>query len=261
MSDLFTMSLESMLQGLSEYTSSLGSEAGTMPFSSPGGLSIDPFGPAPALASHSASQEEAQELTTQDTSGLSITGLSRSADLQSRLESRLRQRMDVNGSPEYVLTWKHWDMESGPPICALRASQRRISDNGCGGWPTPRTVTGGAESTERKQELGRTTSGGGDLQSVAIMAGWGTPSSRDWKDSGPAYEANPEMVEVGSRLPRQAMLTRGAITGYPAPTEKRGVLNPALPRWLMGFPIAWDLFGAMVTLSSRKSRRNSSKHT
>ncbi len=32
-------------------------------------------------------------------------------------------------------------------------------------WPTPRTITGGPESAERKQELGRTESGGGDLQS------------------------------------------------------------------------------------------------
>jgi len=34
-------------------------------------------------------------------------------------------------------------------------------------WPTPRTITGGAESAERKQELGRTESGGGDLQAAA----------------------------------------------------------------------------------------------
>jgi hypothetical protein len=34
-------------------------------------------------------------------------------------------------------------------------------------WATPRTITGGAESAERKQELGRTESGGGDLQSQA----------------------------------------------------------------------------------------------
>jgi hypothetical protein len=48
-------------------------------------------------------------------------------------------------------------------------------------WPTPRTLTGGPESAERKQDLGRTESGGGDLQSAA-GGGWGTPTSRDWKD-------------------------------------------------------------------------------
>ena len=57
------------------------------------------------------------------------------------------------------------------------------------GWPTPMTITGGAESQERKQELGRTESGGGDLQAAANL--WQTPKgsaagetsrSGDWKD-------------------------------------------------------------------------------
>jgi len=43
------------------------------------------------------------------------------------------------------------------------------------GWPTPKTPTGGGESAERKQELGRTESGGGDLQAAATLAGWATP--------------------------------------------------------------------------------------
>lgn len=47
-------------------------------------------------------------------------------------------------------------------------------------WPTPKTPTGGAESAERKQELGRTESGGGDLQAVAQM--WPTPQVRDEKN-------------------------------------------------------------------------------
>ena len=44
-------------------------------------------------------------------------------------------------------------------------------------WPTPRTITGGAESAERKQELGRTESGGGDLQASA--QNWPTPIGSD----------------------------------------------------------------------------------
>ena len=60
-------------------------------------------------------------------------------------------------------------------------------------WATPRTITGGAESAERKQELGRTESGGGDLQAdvkgklnpmwvcalMGIPIGWVTPSCAD----------------------------------------------------------------------------------
>lgn len=51
-------------------------------------------------------------------------------------------------------------------------------------WPTPRTITGGAESAERKQELGRQElgrqeSGGGDLQSA--VQNWCTPTTGDHK--------------------------------------------------------------------------------
>lgn len=40
-------------------------------------------------------------------------------------------------------------------------------------WSTPRTITGGGESAERKKELGRENSGGGDLQ--AQVDTWLTP--------------------------------------------------------------------------------------
>jgi hypothetical protein len=49
--------------------------------------------------------------------------------------------------------------------------------------PTPRTVTGGAESGERKRELGRTTSGSGDLQASAMLATVPTPVVRDIRNS------------------------------------------------------------------------------
>jgi hypothetical protein len=49
-------------------------------------------------------------------------------------------------------------------------------------WPTPRAITSGGESAERKQELGREESGGGDLQATAQL--WKTPhgmSNRDFR--------------------------------------------------------------------------------
>jgi len=49
-------------------------------------------------------------------------------------------------------------------------------------WPTPRTITGGGESGERKAELGRTESGGGDLQAAVAM--WPTPRSEDSESAG-----------------------------------------------------------------------------
>jgi len=75
-----------------------------------------------------------------DTSGPIGSPSSPSADLQSSLESKLRARLGVSGSLEYVLTWKHWDMLSGPPICRLRALARRIYVNAYGGVPPTLTA-------------------------------------------------------------------------------------------------------------------------
>ena len=56
--------------------------------------------------------------------------------LQSSLENRLQAVLDVSGSPEYRLRWKRWAMGAHQPICALRASPRRISASGSGGAPS-----------------------------------------------------------------------------------------------------------------------------
>ena len=49
-------------------------------------------------------------------------------------------------------------------------------------WATPRTITGGGESAERKKELGREESGGGDLQSQVNI--WQTPSTDSFRCRG-----------------------------------------------------------------------------
>jgi hypothetical protein len=72
--------------------------------------------------------------------------------------------MDVNGSLEYELIWKEWDMRSGPPICALRGSARRTSGKGCTGWPTPMA---GSPGTENYNAAGNTDS---SRKTVALVA-------------------------------------------------------------------------------------------
>ena len=76
------------------------------------------------------SRGSAEVTSTSAISGPPFTGSSPSAALQSSLESKLRQAMDLNGSLEFALTWKPMAMPLGLPICALRASARRTTDPG-----------------------------------------------------------------------------------------------------------------------------------
>ena len=209
----------------------------------PDGLRTSLYGPVPAPASLSVWPVKALEPTIIATSGLSSAASSRTVNLQQSLESRLRQQMDVNGSPEYALTWKRWDMESGPPICALRASQRRISDKDYTGWPTPKATDSTGAGTQGRE-------GGTNLQTAASVAGWATPNAEDCK-AGQSLSPN----RTQRSLPvdaRRAAIAGQITSGYPAPTEKRGVLNPELPRWLLGYPEGWGSYADTATRFVRK---------
>src|SRR5690606_26725033 len=261
-------------------TSSQGSAAGRMPSGSPDGPTTGPYGPDPALASLTPRQALEKGMTTRGPYGGHGGGSSTSVDLQLSLASRLRQKLDVNGSPEYGLTWKQWDMPSGPPICALRASARRTLGSGYGGWRTPSGSDGeGGEMdillaqregyqpklklrdqaklagwpTPIEDDASNVTRQSGAFQSLARtaqIAGWLTPradeSASDRKQSG-----KPNLQGL-------ARMASGTMqSGSPAPTERRGALNPALSLWLMGFPEEWLSCGVRAMQSSRRSRRRS----
>jgi hypothetical protein len=210
-----------------------------MLFALPDGRTIDQCGPAPVPASPSARRARNLGRKTKGTSGRSSATSSRSAKLQSRLENRLRANLAAYGSLEYDLTWKAWDMQSGPQICALRASGRRIQDSGCSGWPTPdanaMNLTGNVDThlarVEKLKALKTNGNGAGlPLQIVAKLVGWNSPQATDGEGHGFRTDGR-------AKLPGQAKLA-----GWRSPDHNQrggGYADPekALARLVSGHQI------------------------
>lgn len=161
------------------------------------GLPVGPMtgqcGQDHAPVSRFPQQERNRECRTNGTSGQSGSASSASAALSRSLVNKLKQRLTTDGSTLFKLTWKAKDTPSGRSVCLLRASVRRISDNGCGSWPTPRRHSTGNpdRALDRKARL----------EDSVFLASWPTPTTRGHKDGS---EAN---VPVNALLGRTVWLS------------------------------------------------------
>lgn len=151
--------------------SSPASAAGAERYDSRIGPIIEKFGLEAVLASLSPSRAKEVGLLTTVTSGRISDISSRSAALQSCLESRLRQRL--NGSDLCEVIWKPWTTPWGQCLSRPRARVRTTCEIGSGLWATIRATDGATDGAKG----GPNMSFGAGGQPLPAMAAWGTPHS------------------------------------------------------------------------------------
>lgn len=274
------MSQDKTLKGSPNATFLQGSEGGPEHSTFQGGLQTDLFGREAAHANPFRWSGLKAAMKTKGTFGRSSPDLFVSANLQQSLESKLRQTLDVNGSPEYALTWKRWAMKSGPPICALRASAHQQSGKGFTGWPT--AASRDWKDTPGMSETGTNPDGSererlDQLPRVAHLVGnpakcakstfatcmENTPQTAHAPGSigGPSENSGPTSQPLTNTCEQLEMFGSTPLDGC-AVTEKRDefqgvdisglILNPKFSAWLMGYPKEWtDAFLRVIAKRSR----------
>ena len=172
-------------------TSLPASADGASPSDSPDGMMTDLFGQALAPVSPSVPPERARRPMTNATCGLRGFLSSPSATLQSSLESKLKRRLDGDGSTLFSLIWRQKATPAGRPYFQLVASGLRISDNDAGSWPTPCAQPSNGEPEAFLERKRRSIARGSrmgvsltDLGMVAKLASWPTPRAEDSESSG-----------------------------------------------------------------------------
>ena len=196
----------------------------------PGGQTTDLLGQGVVPVSPSARQVKELGLLMSGISGPPSTISSKSAALQSSLESRLRAKTQSLGSTLYAMTWKPWVTPSGRSRSRLRASVLRTSVTDFTGWLTPAASDGnggkgpriGVSPTGVMPDGSKVTMG---LPALAkLVCGWPTPNAT-------VVDHKPRPPIMGNRKPSDPQIGLADVAvylaGWPTTTATDAVRYPS----------------------------------
>ena len=204
--------------GLLKPISSLALVDGASPCASPDGTTTDPSGQVPAPVS--PSRRLAPKLAGMMTATFGRRGFSSSASaaLASSLVSKLKQRLPMDGSTVFAMTWKEKVTPSGRCVSLLRASARYTSDNGSGlplkSWTAPRPSAGKTGGTYTENMTGVS------LTMDAQLAAWPTPRVSDDNMSRMGEEAS--LREMERPNSGQSLALSAVLSAWPTPNTPSG---------------------------------------
>ena len=164
------------------------------------------------------------------------------------------------GLPDQVVaTAAYWskprasDGEKGGPNQAFGAGGQPLPAQAyqAAHWSTP-TVRDANSLAKCTRGAGSIAKGNQLIEPLVVQvhssAMWPTATAQD----GSRGLGTVRPTDTGIPLPQRIGLV---LDGLSATTGKRGVLNPAFPCWLMGYPTVWVFCGASAMQSLPRSRR------